>query len=111
MKNILIWCTALALGAVLIAGNAPGDEYGSGEALFRKNCEFCHHLKGDDYYPSAYTRQFKPKDFTDPDSWRDIDGEKIARAINNGKGPMPPVRLTPDETKAIIDFMTHKLKP
>ena len=110
MKTILIFC-AVILGATLItAGDVPGDEYSTGQTLFRKNCEFCHILKGDDYYPSAYWRQFRPKDFTDPDSWKGLDAGKIGEVIKNGKGAMPPVRLTPEETKAIIDFMTHKLK-
>jgi len=111
MKRILICCTALVLGVMLIlASNVPSGEYSAGETLFRKNCEFCHNLKGDDNYHSAYWRQFGPKDFTDHDSWKGLNAEKIAQVIKNGKGVMPPVRLTPEETKAIIDFMTHKLK-
>jgi len=111
MKTILFCFTAVILVAMLIAaGDVPGDEFSAGQALFKKNCEFCHILKGDDYYPSAFSRQFRPKDFTDPDSWKGLDAEKIAQAIKNGKGAMPPVRLTPEETKAVIDFMTHKLK-
>ena len=111
MKNILIYSIALALGAMLVlSGNAGSDDYGAGEILFKKNCQFCHGLKGDDNYPSAYYRKLRPKDFTDPDSWKGLDGQKIEQVIKKGKGVMPAINLKPDDVKATIDYMTRVLK-
>jgi cytochrome c2 len=47
MKKILIYSTALVLIGIFIflAGNAGSDEYGAGETLFKKNCQFCHNLR------------------------------------------------------------------
>lgn len=94
----------------LLAGPIKSDEYSAGKDLFKKSCQFCHHIKGDDNYPSAYYMQYRPKDFTDPDSWKGVDGQKIAKVIKDGKGAMPAIKVTPEETKAIIDYMTHSLK-
>ena len=111
MKKILISTITLALGGMLfLFGNARGYDYSAGQTLFKKNCQFCHNLKGDDNYPSAYYRQYRPKDFTDPDAWKGLDGQKIEQVIKKGKGVMPAINLKPEETKAIIDYMTHVLK-
>jgi mono/diheme cytochrome c family protein len=111
MKKFLISTIILALGGMfLLFGNAGGDDYSAGQTLFKKNCQFCHNLKGDDNYPSAYYRQFRPKDFTDPDSWKGLDGQKIEQVIKKGKGVMPAINLKPEDTKAIIDYMIHVLK-
>jgi mono/diheme cytochrome c family protein len=111
MKKIFICSIALALGGMLVLfGNARADDYSAGQTLFKKNCQFCHNLKGDDNYPSAYYRQFRPKDFSDPDSWKGLDGQKIEQVIKKGKGVMPAINLKPEDAKAIIDYMTHVLK-
>lgn len=111
MKKILIFTITLALGGMfLVFGNAGGDDYSAGQILFKKNCQFCHNLKGDDNYPSAYYRQFRPKDFADPDSWKGLDAQKIEQVIKKGKGVMPAINLKPEDTKAIIDYMAHELK-
>jgi len=112
MKKVFIYLTTLVLGGMLVflAGTAGSDDYSAGQILFKKNCQFCHNFKGDDNYPSAYYRQLRPKDFTDPDSWKGLDGQKIAQVIKKGKGVMPAINLKPEDTKAIIDYMTHVLK-
>jgi len=111
MKKILICSTVLAVAGILVfSGNAISDDYSAGQTLFKKNCQFCHNLKGDDNYPSAYWRQFRPKDFADPDSWKGLDGQKIEQVIKNGKGVMPAINIKPEDAKAIIDYMTHVLK-
>jgi len=113
MKKILNYGAISILSVMLIlfvAGIVTSDDYGAGESLFKNNCQFCHHLKGDDNYPTAYYLQFKPKDFADSDSWKGLDEQKIATTIQKGKGAMPPINLKPEERKSIIDYMTHKLK-
>jgi len=110
-KGLIAGTTLLFLGILIIfAAIVKSDEYSAGETLFKKNCQFCHHLKGDDNYPSAYYMQFRPKDFTDIDAWKGLDEQKITQVLQKGKGVMPAQNLKPDEIKAIIDYMTHKLK-
>ena len=111
MKKILYGMALAVLCTVfLLAGPGKSDEYSAGKDLFKRNCQFCHHIKGDDNYPSAYYMQYRPKDFTDPDSWKGVDAQKIAKVIKEGKGAMPAIILTPEQTKAIIDYMTSSLK-
>ena len=112
-KGLIIGSALLTFGILLIfTAIVKSDDYSAGETLFKKNCQFCHHLKGDDNYPSAYYMQFRPKDFTDPDSWKGLDEQKITQVTQKGKGAMHAQIdfLKPDEIKAIIDYMTHKLK-
>ncbi len=111
MKKILICSTVLAVAVMLLfCVNAGSDDYSAGQTLFKKNCQFCHNLKGDDNYPSAYWRQFRPKDFTDPDSWKGLDGQKIEQVIKNGKGAMPAINIKPEDAKAIIAYMQNVLR-
>ena len=113
MKKILNYGATSVLSLMLIlvvSGTVKSDEYGAGESLFKQNCQFCHHLKGDGNYPSTFYLQFRPKDFADSDSWKGLDDHKIASTIQKGKGAMPRINLKPEEIKAIIDYMTHKLK-
>jgi cytochrome c5 len=91
-------------------GNSKSYENNTGEILFKKNCQFCHHIKGDDNYASAYYLKYRPKDFTNPDSWKGVDEQKITKVIQKGKGVMRAINLNLDETKAIIDYMQHYLK-
>ncbi len=110
-KSLIFGMVLLILGiSIIFAAIVKGDEYSAGETLFKKNCQFCHHLKGDDNYSSAYYRQFRPKDFTNPDSWKGLDEQKITQVLQKGKGVMHPQNLKPEEIRAIIDYMTHKLK-
>jgi mono/diheme cytochrome c family protein len=112
MKKIYISYIALVFGGmlVLLTGNAMSEDYSAGQSLFKNHCQFCHNLKGDDNYPSAYYLQYRPKDFTDPDSWVGLDEQKIEQVIKQGKGVMPAINLKPEDTKAIINYMTHVLK-
>ena len=110
-RGYIAGMTILSAAVFIICATViNSEEFSMGETLFKKNCQFCHHLKGDDYYSSAYYMQFRPKDFTDIDSWKGLDEQKITQVIQKGKGVMPAQNLKPEEIKAIIDYMTHKLK-
>ncbi|HVO66295.1 MAG TPA: cytochrome c [Syntrophales bacterium] len=110
-RSLIIGSALLIFGTLLLFTTiVKSDEYSAGETLFKKNCQFCHHLKGDDNYSSAYYMQFRPKDFEDIDAWKGLDEQKIMQVLQKGKGVMPAQNLKPEEIKAIIDYMTHKLK-
>jgi mono/diheme cytochrome c family protein len=111
MKMILYSAVLVFLGMIIFSARIiNGDDYSVGQSVFKRNCQFCHHRKGDDNYPSAYYMQYRPKDFSNPGSWKGVDEQKIANVIKQGKGVMPAIKLTPEETKAVIDYMTRVLK-
>ena len=81
-----------------------------GKACLKGIANSAFHRKGDDNYPSAYYLQYRPKDFSNLGSWKGVDEQKIAKVIKQGKEVMPAIKLTPEETKAVIDYMTRVLK-
>ena len=110
-KGLIIGSAVLIFGILFIFTTiVKSDEYSAGETLFKQNCQVCHHLKGDDNYPSAYYMQFRPKDFENIDAWKGLDEQKITQVLQKGKGVMPAQNLKPEEIKAIVDYMMHKLK-
>lgn len=109
-KKLLAGLALLIFGISIIFTSRGSAADSAGSVLFKTNCQFCHHLKGDDNYPSAYYMQFRPKDFSDPDSWKGLDEKKIFRVVQKGKGVMPAIHLKPEEIKAVVDYMTHTLK-
>jgi mono/diheme cytochrome c family protein len=111
MKMILYSAVLVFLGMIIFSARIiNGDDYNAGESVYKRNCQFCHQRKGDDNYPSAYYMQYRPKDFSNSGSWKGVDEQKIAKVIKQGKGVMPAIKLTPEETKAVIDYMTRVLK-
>jgi mono/diheme cytochrome c family protein len=111
MKTILYGAVVVFLGVIIFSAEIiNGDDYNAGQSVYKRKCQFCHQRKGDDNYPSAYYLQYRPKDFSNFGSWKGVDEQKIAKVIKQGKGVMPPITLTPEETKAVIDYMTRVLK-
>jgi cytochrome c5 len=45
-----------------------------------------------------------------PDFWKGSDDAAIEKAIVEGKGRMPAVPLSPEETKAVVEFMKSTFK-
>jgi mono/diheme cytochrome c family protein len=118
MKRILgCAVVALFLGATsLLAQSSEGNEYDMGKKLYQDKCQFCHGMRGDGKGPAAEPLLGHPVDFTDFKFWQDdvkkkIDAEKkIEFTIKKGKEMMPAFNLTPDDIKAIIEYMSHTFK-
>jgi mono/diheme cytochrome c family protein len=90
--------------------DARGDEYATGRSLYEEKCMICHGANGKGDGPAASGFSKKPADFTQAKVWEGDAEKKIAETIRKGHGPMPAFRLTPDEIKAIIDYMSHAFK-
>lgn len=106
-----------AIGAVcfsmLITLNAElsrAADYSAGKAVFKSRCQGCHRIEGDGSYPSTFYKQYRPKDFSKSVAWENLTEEKIRFVLTRGQGVMRPIPLTAEETKALIDYMTHELK-
>jgi mono/diheme cytochrome c family protein len=89
------------------SGDAQYDQaqFNQGRSVFDANCRVCHIVKSQGDQPSPYYLRFRPGDFSDPDFWKTHDDAKIEKAVNKGKGAMPPQRLSPEELKALLHFM------
>jgi mono/diheme cytochrome c family protein len=81
--------------------------YNRGKTVYRNNCQLCHGVNGDGNGPAAYSMYPKPADFTDPRFWKLTTHEKISETILYGRGMMPPFRFSPENIKALIDYISH----
>jgi mono/diheme cytochrome c family protein len=86
-------------------------EYDQGKSLYQEKCFLCHGADGKGDGPAAATLSQSPKDFNNPEFWRQKDvGQLIVKTIKNGLGPMPAFHLNQDEINAITDYMSHTFK-
>jgi cytochrome c oxidase cbb3-type subunit 2 len=112
-KMIAFFTVGMVLG--LAFWNIKGieaSEYNIGKDIYENKCQMCHGLKGDGNGPAAAAFHPKPANFTDSKFWKQKDINKIiTETIEHGHRLMPPVDLTPDQRKAVIDYMSHKFKP
>ena len=102
----MIAILVVLLGGIFVT-QAHGED--NGKALYQKNCAVCHGStgKGDSRAAGLSAR---PADFTEGRFWRKDPGKRIANAIENGYGAMPPMDLTPGEIKAISEYMEKTFK-
>jgi hypothetical protein len=95
---------------ILSGKQALSADTSAGEIIFKSKCQVCHMIEGDGNYPSAYYRQYRPKDFSKSISREKLTEEKIKFVLVKGKGVMRPIPLNAEETKALIDYMMNELK-
>jgi cytochrome c5 len=95
---------------LLLTGNALCEDYGKGKVIFKNNCTVCHQIKSEGAPVSAYHAQYRPKDFTTSSAWTNLSAEKILFVLTRGQGVMRPIKLTAEDSKALIDYMMHVLK-
>ena len=108
------YCAVLVLlfSAVITlnASQTGAADYSGGKAVFKSRCQGCHRIEGDGSYPSAFYKQYRPKDFSKSIAWENLTEEKIRLVLAKGHGVMRPIPLTADQTNALIDYMMHELK-
>lgn len=99
---------ALSVAAVLcvllstvVAKPALGQD---GKQIYNNRCALCHGAGGDG---KGVIMQIAP---FGPDFWKANDDAAIAKVIVEGKGRMPAVPLSPEETKAVVEFMKSSFK-
>jgi cytochrome c5 len=104
-------CVSLFLGFNLFfSDHALCDDYSKGKVIFRNNCVVCHQIQAEGAPVATYHVQYRPKDFTKSSAWTNLSEEKINFVLARGQGVMKPVKLSAEDSKALIDYMIHDLK-
>jgi cytochrome c5 len=75
-----------------------------GKKLYGDRCALCHGPDGDGKGVIMQTAPFGA------DFWKANDDAAIAKVIVEGKGRMPAVALSPEETKAVVEYMKSSFK-
>jgi mono/diheme cytochrome c family protein len=105
MKRInAVFALAAALAIVLTLPLSVHAQNAS-ETLFKSKCAACHGEKGDGKGPLASTFDPKPGNFSDPKFRQGDVDKKITDSITKGKNQMVPLKLNPDEIKAVIGYI------
>ncbi len=98
-----IRATTLAALLVLLVFVSPviGQD---GKQLYGNRCALCHGAEGDG---KGVIMQIAP---FGADFWKANDDAAISKTIVEGKGRMPAIPLSPEETKAVVEYMKGNLK-
>jgi mono/diheme cytochrome c family protein len=75
-----------------------------GKQLYGNRCALCHGPDGDGKGVIMQTAPFGA------DFWKANDDAAISKAIVEGKGRMPAIPLSPEETKAVVEYMKANFK-
>ena len=75
-----------------------------GKQIYNNRCALCHGADGDGKGVIMLTTPFGA------DFWKANDDAAISKAIVEGKGRMPAIPLSPEETKAVVEYMKANLK-
>lgn len=90
-----------AVLSVVFATPAIGQD---GKQIYNNRCALCHGAGGDGKGVIMQTVPFGT------DFWKAHDDAAISKIIVEGKGRMPAVPLSPEETKAVVEFMKSSFK-
>jgi len=116
MKKLIAWFTMVIFLGIAVSAyaqsregqNTASRDYSSGQHVYESTCQFCHGVAGDGKGPAASALSPRPKDFTDPQFWKELNSEKIAQTIRSGHGRgMPAFRFSPEDIRAVIDYISH----
>jgi cytochrome c5 len=75
-----------------------------GKEIYGNRCALCHGADGDGKGVIMQTAPFGA------DLWKANDDAAIAKTIVEGKGKMPAIPLSPEETKAVVEYMKATMK-
>jgi mono/diheme cytochrome c family protein len=110
-RRSLIPATAAFLGFLFLTGQGIGkQEAPAGAPLYRANCAICHGEKGDGKGIAAPSFGGKVADFTNPELWKTLDDGKIVKVILKGQGRMPAQSVSPEEARAIVEYLKSTFK-
>ncbi|HET6488612.1 MAG TPA: cytochrome c [Syntrophales bacterium] len=106
----LIPVLAAFIGSLIMTAQGIGQGSPAGEQLYRGYCAVCHGEKGDGKGIAAPSFGGKIADFTNAEFWSKTDDKKILNVILKGQGRMPAQSVSPDEAKAIVEYMKSAFK-
>ena len=112
LRNAACVALAAALPAVLALA-APGigqQVEPAGGKLYRDHCALCHGEQGDGRGIAAPSMGRKLNDFRSTAFWSDRSDKKLIQVILKGQGRMPAQSVSPDEAKAIVEYMKTTFK-
>jgi mono/diheme cytochrome c family protein len=92
---------AVVLLSVVFVSPVIGQD---GKQIYGNRCALCHGADGDGKGVIMQTAPFGA------DFWKANDDAAISKAIVEGKGRMPAIPLSPEETKAVVDSMKANFK-
>jgi mono/diheme cytochrome c family protein len=92
---------AVVLLSVVFVSPVIGQD---GKQIYGNRCGLCHGPDGDGKGVIMQTASF------DAEFWKKSDDAAIAKAIVEGKGRMPAIALSPEEAKAVIEYMKSSFK-
>jgi mono/diheme cytochrome c family protein len=107
------WVALAAALLGILALTAPGfGQQGepAGGKLYRDYCALCHGEQGDGRGIAAPSMGRKLNDFRSTAFWSDRSDKKIIQVILKGQGRMPAQSVSPDEAKAIVEYMKTTFK-
>lgn len=95
MKKIVTFMAMLALAVPVLA-------FADGAALYKTKCAPCHGPDGAGQTPVG--KNLKVKDLRSAEVQKLTDAE-LTKLLNEGKGKMPPAKLSADDAKAVVAFI------
>ncbi len=95
---------AAILGILLCFVLAAPAVAQDGKQIYNNRCALCHGADGDG---KGVIMQIAP---FGADFWKANDDAAISKAIVEGKGRMPAIPLSPEETKAVVEYMKANFK-
>ena len=109
MRKIIAWTVAGLFLGVGLFGAPNASMATDGKQIFNVKCAACHGEKGDGKGPLAANFDPKPGNFSDPKVSGGDFSKKIADSVTKGKNQMVPVKLNPEEIKAVTEYITKTL--
>ncbi len=95
---------AVVLLSVVFVSPVVGQD---GKQIYGNRCALCHGADGDGKGAIMQTDAFDAKFW---EQGRKSDDAAITAAIVEGKGRMPAIPLSPEETKAVVEYMKSTMK-
>ena len=107
------WVALAAALLGILALTAPGfGQQGepAGGKLYRDYCALCHGEQGDGRGIAAPSMGRKLNDFRSTAFWSERSDKKLIQVILKGQGRMPAQSVSPEEAKAIVEYMKTTFK-
>jgi mono/diheme cytochrome c family protein len=105
IKTVRATTFAVLLAVVLLSVVFVSPVIGQdGKQIYGNRCGLCHGPDGDGKGVIMQTSSFGAE------FWKANDDAAISRAIVEGKGRMPAIPLSPEEVKAVVEYMKSSFK-